>query len=393
MSQNGKDRRASHRWGDSTRKQAAEVSGFWNRFHIRSQPANLCEKVPRAETGVSALADVARLAGVAKATASRALSGRGYVSEETRHRVVDAARQIGYVASPNAASLVTGRTQNIGVIIPFISRWFFAEVLESMEQALLGHGYDMTLYNLPPASPERDSVFEYFLARKRFDGVISVGVALSEGEVDHLHRLGRPLVGIGGPIRGVHTIAIDDAAAARLATEHLLSLGHRDVLHIGGSQVDQMDFEVHGKRLTGFQFAMRAAGRPTEGCFYACELTVPGGYEVGLAVLGDPRRRPTAIFAASDEIAIGLILAARELGILVPAELSVIGIDGHPYADMFRLTTLEQHPRDQGRLAVSTLLTGLAKPAAPGEGAASTVVPTNLVIRSSTSAPRPPLGA
>ncbi|KFF58347.1 LacI family transcriptional regulator [Cryobacterium sp. MLB-32] len=338
---------------------------------------------------MSTIADVARLASVAKATASRALSGKGYVSDETRARVVTAARTIGYVVSPNAASLVTGRTKNIGVIIPYISRWFFAEVLESVEQALLAQGYDMTLYNLPTSSPERVRVFEYFLARKRFDGVISVGVELTEDEVDSLHQMQRPLVGIGGPIRGVHTIAIDDVATARLATEHLLSLGHTHILHIGGSLEEQMDFDVHSKRLRGFNAAMGSAGLPIKDTFYACELTVPGGYERGRSLLGDPRRRPTAIFAASDEIAIGLIVAARELGILVPSELSVIGIDGHPYAEMFRLTTLEQHPRNQGRLAVTSLLADLDTPDRHRE--VSTVLPTNLVMRSSTSAPRPPV--
>lgn len=350
---------------------------------------------------MSAIGDVARLAGVAKATASRALSGRGYVSAETREKVVAAAREIGYVASPNAASLVTGRTQSVGVIIPFISRWFFGEVLESLDLALLAQGYDMTLYNLPPESPERDRVFDFFLARKRFDGIISVGVALSEREVDHLHRLGRPLVGIGGPIRGVPTIEIDDVAAARLATEHLLSLGHRDIVHVGGSQVDEMDFQVHSNRLQGFDNAMLAAGVPVSGRFYACEFTMPGGYARGLAVLGDPRRRPTAIFAASDEIAFGLILAARELGISVPTELSVIGIDGHPHAEMFRLTTLAQHPRAQGELAARTLLTELAargetsfraskrsEAGGPDNREGSLVLPTTLIIRSSTSAPR-----
>ncbi|MBG6213959.1 MAG: LacI family transcriptional regulator [Cryobacterium sp.] len=350
---------------------------------------------------MSAIGDVARLAGVAKATASRALSGRGYVSAETREKVVAAAREIGYVASPNAASLVTGRTQSVGVIIPFISRWFFGEVLESLERALLAQGYDMTLYNLPPESPERDRVFDFFLARKRFDGIISVGVALSEQEVDHLHRLGRPLVGIGGPIRGVPTIEIDDVAAARLATEHLLSLGHHDIVHVGGSQADEMDFQVHSNRLRGFHNAMLAVGVPVSGRFYACEFTMPGGYARGLAVLGDPRRRPTAIFAASDEIAFGLILAARELGISVPTELSVIGIDGHPHAEMFRLTTLAQHPRAQGERAVRTLLAELAargetsfrastrsEVGGPESRAGSLVLPTTLIIRSSTSAPR-----
>jgi DNA-binding LacI/PurR family transcriptional regulator len=336
---------------------------------------------------VSAIADVARLAGVAKATASRALSGRGYVSEETRRKVVAAAALIGYVASPNAASLVTGRTQSVGVIIPFISRWFFAEILESLERALLAQGYDMTLYNLPAPSDERERVFDFFLARKRFDGVISVGVELTDAEVDLLHRLGRPLVGIGGEIPGVHTIAIDDIGAARLATEHLLSLGHTDIRHIGGDQIDQMDFAVHTQRLTGFTRAMQDAGLPTAGCFSPCAFTIPGGYEVGLALFGDPHQRPTAVFAASDEIAIGLIIAARDLGIQVPSELSVIGIDGHPYAEMFRLTTIEQHPRNQARMAVDILLAALESTDGPG-AAEFTRAPTNLVMRSSTSAPR-----
>jgi DNA-binding LacI/PurR family transcriptional regulator len=336
---------------------------------------------------MSAIADVARLAGVAKATASRALSGRGYVSDETRQKVVEAATRIGYVASPNAASLVTGRTQSVGVIIPFISRWFFAEVLESLEQALLANGYDMTLYNLPAVSDERERIFDFFLARKRFDGVISVGVELTDAEVDLLHRLGRPLVGIGGDIPGARTIAIDDVGAARLATEHLLSLGHTDIRHIGGDQVDQMDFAVHTQRLIGFNHAMQAAGLSINGCFTPCAFTIPGGYEAGLALFGDPRRRPTAVFAASDEIAIGLIIAARDLGIQVPSELSVIGIDGHPYAEMFRLTTIEQHPRNQARMAVESLLAALAPDADPA-AVGRTRAPTNLVMRSSTSAPR-----
>jgi DNA-binding LacI/PurR family transcriptional regulator len=337
---------------------------------------------------LSAIADVARLAGVAKATASRALSGRGYVSEETRSKVIAAAAQIGYVASPNAASLVTGRTQSVGVVIPFISRWYFSEVLESLEQSLLARGYDMTLYNLPTHSVERERVFDFFLARKRFDGVISVGVELSDTEVAQLHRMGRPLVGIGGEIPGAHTIAINDVATARLATEHLLSLGHTDIRHVGGNQQDQMDFAVHTKRLNGFTQAMRAAGVPTEDRFLASAFTVPGGYEAGLALFGDPRRRPTAVFAASDEIAVGLIIAARELGIQIPAELSVIGIDGHPYAEMFRLTTIEQHPRNQATMAIDVLLAELDRPAAAGGVAQVTAAPTNLVMRSSTSAPR-----
>ena len=129
---------------------------------------------------MTAIGDVARLAGVSKATASRALSGRGYVAEETRRRVEVAAAEIGYIASPNAASLVTGRTKNVGVVIPFVNRWFFGEVLEGIERALLAAGYDLTLYNVGSAGQDRDRVFDFFLARKRVDAVIAVGVELTE---------------------------------------------------------------------------------------------------------------------------------------------------------------------------------------------------------------------
>ena len=101
---------------------------------------------------MSAISDVARLAGVSKSTASRALTGRGHVSEETRRRVSDAAARSD-IASPNAASLVTGRTKNVGIVIPFVNRWFFGEVLEGAERALLSAGYDLTLYNLATDGP------------------------------------------------------------------------------------------------------------------------------------------------------------------------------------------------------------------------------------------------
>jgi DNA-binding LacI/PurR family transcriptional regulator len=357
---------------------------------------------------VNALADLARLAGVSKATASRALSGRGYVSERTRDLVVDAAAQIGYIVSPNAASLVTGQTKNVGVVIPFLSGWFFSEVLEGTEAALLDREYDMTIYNLTTAAEGRRRIFEFFLARKRFDAVMIIGVEPSEREVASLRRLGRPLVCVGGPVPGVHSIAMDDTAAARLATEHLIALGHTRIVHIGGSGAEGHPGSVHGKRFEGYRQAMNASGLPYQ--FAPTRMSMPGGFDAASGVISDPSVRPSAIFAACDEIALGVIVAARQLGIRVPADLSVIGIDGHEYAEMFGLTTVEQSPRDQGRLAVELLMRQLdAGQAAPDVGQAApdsvsglthhvvpepelTRIPVSLVERSSTgpSAGAPP---
>lgn len=332
----------------------------------------------------AAISDVAALAGVSKATASRALTGRGYVSAETKERVVRAAAEIGYVPSPIAASLVTGRTKNIGVITPFVGRWFFGEILEGVESALLDRGYDLTLYNLHPDSPDRNRVFDYFLARKRFDGMLAIGVDTTPDEVERLLRVDRPVVGIGS-VQGIPCISIDDLTVASDATEHLLTLGHTRIAHVGGIGAVEHPLTVHGLRYAGFRAAMSRAGHAQDGTFLTAELSVPGGYEAAAQLLRDARTRPTAVFAATDEVAIGIIIAARRLGIAVPAELSVIGIDGHEYADMFALTTFEQHPQAQGVRAVELLVDHLddeVRTPPPAE-----VWPTRLIVRSSTTRP------
>jgi DNA-binding LacI/PurR family transcriptional regulator len=334
---------------------------------------------------MSALSDVARLARVSKATASRALSGRGYVSEETRDRVVAAAAQIGYVVSSNAASLVTGQTRNVGVVIPHINRWYFAEVLEGIHSALIASGYDLTLYRLSDDAIERRRVFEYFLVRKRVDAVIAVGIEPTAVEVGLLHSLRVPIVGLGGPVDGMATISVDDAAVAALATEHLISLGHRQIMHIGNLPDVDPDFHTHAHRLAGYQRAMTAAGlEPTMP--RRTEFTIAGGYATGLAVLADPRHRPTAIVAGSDEVAIGVIVAARQLGITVPGQLSVTGIDGHELAAMFDLTTLAQHPNAQGAMAVGLVMDELLG-TGPAPAREWHPYPVVLEVRGSTTAP------
>lgn len=340
---------------------------------------------------MSAIADVARLAGVSKSTASRALSGHGYVSEETKSRVEAAAATIGYVVSSNASSLVTGRTRNVGVVIPFISRWFFSQVLEGIESSLIAAGYDLTLYRLSEDVTQRRRVFDYFLVRKRVDAVIAVGIELSRNEVAMLRALGKPIVGIGGAVHGISSVSIDDVETARRATEHLLSLGHTRIVHLGGDPEEQMDFRVHSQRLAGVTDAMSAAGLTGSIRFQPADFSIPGGYNAALSMLADPRSRPTAIVAGCDEIAIGVIVAARQLGIQIPAELSVIGIDGHDLAPMFALTTLEQFPSLQGTRAVELVMEQMA--AEPGAAAEQVItMPVTLKVRRSTTAPPRPRG-
>lgn len=333
--------------------------------------------------------EVAQLAGVSTATVSRALSGNGHVSEATRLRVLAAALELEYVVSSNASSLATGRTKNVGVVIPFLNRWYYGAVLEGAESALLGHGYDLTLYNLGGGADERRSVFEHFLLRKRVDAVIAIALELTEAEVGRLHDMHKPIVGVGGTIQGVRTLSIDDPAVAVLATEHLISLGHRAIAHIGGNSDAEMDFHVPTLRRGGYEAALQAAGIPVDPELYqAADFTLQGGYAAAKQLLGSPRKRPTAVFAASDEMAIGTILAARDLGLRVPDDVSVIGVDDHELSEFFGLSTIAQFPALQGRMAVDLVMDQLN----PGHREASltnTALPFELIVRSSTARPKP----
>jgi DNA-binding LacI/PurR family transcriptional regulator len=339
-----------------------------------------------------AISDVARLAGVSKATASRALSGRGYVADATRQRVEAAAAHIGYIASPDAASLVTGRTKNVGVVIPFVNRWFFGEVLEGIERALLAASYDLTLYNLAQVGPDRDRVFDFFLARKRVDAVIAVGVDLTDREVAVIARRDKPIVALGGTAPGAPRLAIDDRAAAVLATGHLVQLGHTRIAHLAGVGAGAASRSVQGMRREAFLEAMDAASLTPVGGrrgVVEAEMTLPGGHAAGLQLLGHPGDRPTAIFAASDELAFGAMRAAERLGIPMPSELSIIGIDGHEYAELFGLTTIEQYPGEQGRRAVARVMRLLGEASGGDDPTDDAPLATRLVVRSSTtSAPR-----
>ncbi|MGC5171351.1 LacI family DNA-binding transcriptional regulator [Micromonospora sp. DT81.3] len=329
---------------------------------------------------MAGISDVARLAAVSKATASRALTGNGYVAPDTRARVRAAADELGYTASTNAVSLATGRTSNIGVIMPYANRWFFAEVLEGIQGALLQHGLDLTLYDAKPGTPGRARIFGDFLARKRFDGLIAVGIEPEDGELELLRRVGRPLVSVVGLPGASSVVAIDDDHTARRATEHLITLGHRRIAFIGGP-AGEHGANVDRQRLRGYRATMADAGIADLATHVPSEVSLPGGYEAAVDLLGDIRRRPTGIVAVCDEVAIGAIIAARRLGIQVPSDLSVVGIDDHEYAEMFSLTTLRQIPREQGAAAVELLLAQLRNPpAAPVD----VLLTARLVVRSST---------
>jgi DNA-binding LacI/PurR family transcriptional regulator len=215
---------------------------------------------------------------------------------------------------------------------------------------------------------------------------------LSDAEIQQLLAVHRPIVGIGGTLPGASTIRIDDERLARMATDHLVRLGHTRIAHLTGNAALDQDFKLPGIRQAGYQKAMAAAGLEVRPEWQiAADFTVQGAYTAARRLLGTTAERPTAVFAASDEMAVGTILAARDFGLHVPRDLSVVGMDGHELGETFGLTTIDQDPRGQGTLAARTALQLLeSKREADGLQVAPEAdkeFPTEFVIRSSTAVP------
>ncbi len=335
---------------------------------------------------MASIDEVARLAGVSTATVSRALSGRGHVSDATRTRVLVAAESLGYVVSASASSLASGRTRNIGVIVPYLDRWFFSTVLTGIASALMRRGYDITLYSLTADLELRGLIFDTLLRRQRVDGVIAISLELSADELERLDELDLPVIAIGGPNPGLTTLSVDDVALARLATEHLLALGHRRIAHIGASPEFDIDFHIPTQRRQGFEQALADAGIPIHpSLFEPSDFTIEGGNRAAKQLLGRPGPAPTAIFAASDEMAIGALLAARELGFDVPDDIAVIGIDGHELGEFFRLTTVDQFPLGQGERAALAILDEIDRGPDASAEHARRQLPFELVVRGTTA--------
>jgi len=329
--------------------------------------------------------DVARTAGVSTATVSRALRGLPHVSDATRAAITRVALDLGYVASKSASNLATGRTRTVGVVTPHIAKWFFAQAIEAVEQELRADGYDVLLMVLPPTTDHSRPVFEPEELRQRVDAVCVLTVPLTGRELDGLRRLGLPIVFLGGSVSGAMSVCIDDVEVGRTAGEHLIALGHRRIAHIGGDPNEPLNFNAPVDRRAGWLSALRAAGldpdpRLDEVGFF----TLDGGRAAmqRLLALPDP---PTAVFAASDEMAFGALDAARTAGVRVPGDLSVIGVDDHELAPLLDLTTVSQPIADQGRQAADLLLAALRGGRTHTQERA--LLPISLVVRGSTGPP------
>jgi LacI family repressor for deo operon, udp, cdd, tsx, nupC, and nupG len=328
------------------------------------------------------LDDVARLAGVSAATVSRALRGVPGVAERTRTRVLAAAAELGYAISPTASSLATGRTGTVGVIVPYVDRWYFSRIISGVERVLREAGLSLLLYNLGDDAG-RARFFAGLPLRRRVDAVLVLALPLSDAERELLLNLGTPLVTVGTEEPGADSVGIDDHGAAVTAMRHLVQLGHRRIGFVGEGAPVPLGFTTPLRRLAAYR---EVCPEPDPAFETAGRFTVAGGERAMATLLGLPRR-PTAVFAASDEMAFGALRTLRRAGLRVPEDVSVLGFDDHDLADLLELSTVAQPVAELGARAGHRVLARLS-----GEKVSQsrTIVGTHLVLRGST-APAPTL--
>jgi len=332
---------------------------------------------------IPTIADVARLAGVGRGTVSRVLNERPNVDPQTRERVLAAIRQLDYVPSSSARRLSLGRTHTIAVVVPYLTRPSVVERLRGIEQALVQAGFDMIVFNVETPQ-RRDEVLRDLPRPARIDGLILVSIAPHEHELRQIRQAGLPVVLVDAHHRGLPRVVVDDVGGGRLAARHLLDLGHVRIGFVGDPMRPPIGFSSSRLRLRGVEQALRADG-----------LAIPREL-VALGEHGRQRARqlasdllqsvlpPTAIVAASDTQALGVLEAAADLGLQVPGDLSVIGYDDIEAADYVGLTTIHQPLMEAGSRAVRRLLGLIGGSPQP---ALREVLEVWLVARRTTSPP------
>ncbi|UQN07647.1 LacI family DNA-binding transcriptional regulator [Deinococcus sp. QL22] len=337
---------------------------------------------------MSSIQDVATLANVSAATASRALSRPDMVAQPTRERVLHAAQQLGYQPNMLARSLRQRETRTIGVIVTDILNHFHATLAKGVQDAADRHGYTAFLFNTDEdAGKERRALDT--LRGHLPQGLIVVPTPHTRENLKLVPNL--PIVELdrvtGNP--GVTTVTVDNIGGARAATKHLIGLGHTRI----GMIVGKLDISTAVERHTGFRQMLEESG-----VAYHPDLVLPGehreqdGRKAAMRLLSLPAHlRPTALFVGNNEMTVGAVLAARELGLNIPGDLSIVGFDDSRWAQTMTppLTVVAQPAYDLGVLACDHLIAQLGHIQA-GRARASPArvqLPTELILRQSTAPP------
>ena len=315
--------------------------------------------------GAVNIADVAALAGVSIATVSRSLTNPERVSRTTRERVLEIVRRTGYTPNVAARSLRVARSMNVLVVVPSLITIFYSALLLGVDRALSAEGYGLLVGNLDD-TPEKESRLVDLVLAGQADGVILLNGRAPRGRLGSLAGSRVPVVAISVPsVHDLPVVLVREREASTAVANHLLALGHRRFGYIAGPENAYVDSE----RWAGVRDALVASGIAE-----ASIRRYPGNFRLAAGVVAGRRflaeaERPTAVFAVSDEMAIGFIRAVRDGGLDVPRDVSVAGYDGIEFAEYCepRLTTVRQ-PRDQmGKAAAEILVRTMRGEALPPE--------------------------
>jgi LacI family repressor for deo operon, udp, cdd, tsx, nupC, and nupG len=338
------------------------------------------------------MADVAKLAGVAISTVSRALANPGRVNEKTRVKIEAAAKRLGYTPNAMARNLRVGKSDIIMIILPgslhYGASQIIPQVLQSINQSLIQNGYHLMIANL-----DRDETSELHILNLAFGGTVRGAIILSS-ELPEVG--GKSLADAGLPIVSLlldmsaaklPSVVTNDRGAVKEAAEALIALGHKRFFYIAGPGDNYHDIE----RFEGLVEAHKEAGLdPNAIVRSGGVLSYQFGFETGKQAVADFAEldiKPTAAIAASDDMAISFMSGVQALGMRIPEDLSIISFDGSPVCEYCHppLSTIEQPVEEMGRAAVTTLLRRME--GAEGQGPLRQIVPSRLIRRQSIGVP------
>lgn len=325
--------------------------------------------------------DVAKLAGVSVTTVSRVLNGEKYVKDDLKAKVNKVIEELGYAPSQIARSLVRKKTNLIGVIVPDLTSSFYSTILSSIENMASANEYNLLVCNI---NEDIDKEFKYLnvFQEMRVEGIIIMHEKINEQIRGFIHKINTPVIfsSVKPMDQKFVSVIIDDYAAAYEATRYLIELGHEKIGFIGG---DMRDITSGQNRYSGYRNAMADADKKLifEHIRFG-DYKVKSGYNLMKEMLSTDNP-PTAVFAVSDDMAVGAINCIRDHNLRVPEDISIMGFDGSQLTELIRptLTSMEQPIHHMGKVTMDVLMKQINGETAP---TGDVVLQHRLVVRESS---------
>ena len=308
--------------------------------------------------------DVAKLSGVSISTISRVINNPEKVNINTRQRVYDAIDQLGFVPKAEARARALRLKGRIGVITPFFTEPSFVQRLRGIARALSKENFDLVIYTVD-SNNRLQSYLSTLPLTGNLDGLVIMSLPVMEIDVKRLIDHNLPTVLIEFPHPSLNRVEIDDVEGGRIATEYLIKKGHQRIAFLGDTDLPEYAIHPVNLRLKGFRQALKSAKLEIPEEFVRlAPYNQSQARQVANELLNSPNP-PTAIFAATDLQALGVVKSARNLGIKVPDQLAIMGFDDLDMAEFEDLTTIRQHLDESGRLAIEILLSHIADNSRP----------------------------